>query len=354
MRRQGGEGALPLASNTQITRLHRFDGVLNSTRGAPSPRLRGEGWGEGALATNTLPHSILAQSLLTPRAGLFCVTLLTIALLALPLIWMAVLSLRYIIGIAETAGLALFWRAVIHDPVLLPALGNTILIGLLTAALACFAGAGLASLWQVWLQRGAWRLTLLTALPLLLPGIALGTLHLAAHFFLASWLPGDLGIIAVLAAETLRATPLAALVIAFAWSKAPAGFTETVIEFGLERRRAWTQLLAPFLRPAYPAAFAACFLLAAGDFQLGNALSGDLPLLSPAFLSGLAAQRSPVYMALVVPILALTAALSWLILTRLGARPVLPTALVPQAMMPTSKTTGTDVTITSSPASGAG
>jgi len=263
---------------------------------------------------------------LTLRQPLLWLSIPPLILLAAPLLWMAVLSLRYAVSIAQTAGLPLFLRAVAIDPHLLPAIGFSLIAGLCTAAIACCAGSGLACLWRIWLHRTPPRfgLILLTALPFILPPIAFSTMHLATHLFLATWLPMRLGLVAAVLAESLRALPLAAAFFALAWSRVPAGLAVTVTELGLDPRPAWRQVMAPFLRPVGAAAFAACFLLALGDFQLGNALSGETPLLSPSLLSGIATQRSPLYMALVAPILVLTAALCWSILARLGSRPILP------------------------------
>ncbi|MET1027875.1 MAG: ABC transporter permease subunit [Dongiaceae bacterium] len=277
-----------------------------------------------ALPGETNARAIAAT--LTLRQPVLWLSVPPLILLAAPLLWMAVLSLRYAVSIAQTAGLPLFLRALMIDPHLLPAIGFSLLASLGTAAIACVAGSGLACLWRVWLQArpARYRLVLLTALPFILPSIAFSTMHLAAHLFLTTWLPIRLGLLAVMLAEILRVLPLAAAIFALAWHRVPGDLAVTVAELGLDPRPAWRQVVAPLLRPAGSAAFAACFLLSLGDFQLGNALSGETPLLSPSLLSGIATQRSPLYMALVAPILALTAALCWSILTRLDGRPKQP------------------------------
>jgi ABC-type spermidine/putrescine transport system permease subunit II len=275
--------------------------------------------GDNSPARPTLAFRLALNDPLLPAA------VIALGWLALPLAWMLVLSLRYLFGIAITAGPGLFIQAIIDDPHLLPAIGTGTITALIAALLASFGGAGLAVIWRNLLLRGNlrsrdWAWLLLTALPFLLPGLLLSTLHLIAHLFLAIYLPSGLGIVAVALADGLRAMPLVAVVMLIFWQRLPADLDEITDEFALNRQRLWRQILQPSLHPAWVIAILVAVLLSLGDFQLANALSGDRAMLSPSLLAGIATQRSPIYLALMGPLLALTAWLCRLILTRLDRR----------------------------------
>ncbi len=258
--------------------------------------------------------------------------LLGLGLLAVPLGWMLVLSLRYLYGIAIAAGLRLLLQAMIGDPRLLPALGNSLLTAMFAALLASFAGAGLAVWWRRMLPAIArhpldlgrlrwwqWMLLLLSALPLILPSLVLSTLHLTTHLFLAIYLPSGLGLLAVALADALRATPLIAIVMLFFWRHLPRDLDETASEFSLDPSRLWRQVLQPSLAPAWPIALLVGALMSLGDFQLSNSLSGERVLLGPSLLAGIATLRSPIYFALTGPLLLITAWLCRWVLKRLDA-----------------------------------
>lgn len=266
-----------------------------------------------------LARSLRWQDPLAPLA------LLPVAFLALPLLWMLVLSLRYLAGIAITAGPGLFLQAVIDDPRLLPAVIPTLVAALIAALLAAASGAGLAVIWRRVLAHDrlswrSWMLVLLSAFPFLMPSLLLSTLHLAAHFFLALYLPSGLGILAVALADGLRAMPLAALVMLIYWRRLPADLDEIAAEFALDADRMRRQIIKPVLQPAWAIALLMAALLSISDFQLANALSGDRPMLAPSLLASIATQRSPIYLALIGPLLVLTAWACHLILRRLDRR----------------------------------
>jgi ABC-type spermidine/putrescine transport system permease subunit II len=258
--------------------------------------------------------------------------LLGLGLLILPLAWMLVLSSRYLYGIAIAAGPGLLFHAILGDPRLLPAIGNSLLTAMFACLLAGFAGAGLAAGWRkllpgitarpiavdAWRWR-QWLLLLLSALPLVLPSLVLSTLHLATHLYFASYLPSGLGLLAVALADALRATPLVAVLMLLFWRHLPPDLDESRREFALDRQRLWRQILQPSLAPAWPIALLVAAMLSIGDFQLSNSLSGDRVLLGPSLLAGIATLRSPLYLALIGPLLLLTAWLSRWILTRLDA-----------------------------------
>lgn len=261
--------------------------------------------------------------------------ILCVGFLALPSIWMLALSLGYLYGIVIAAGPLLFVKAIIGDPRLLPAIGTSLVTALLAALVAGPAGAGLAGLWRNLLHTASgddgrapshrhWLILLLTALPLLLPALALSTLHLATHLFLAIYLPSGLGVIAVAMADGLRATPLVAVILLMFWRQLPMDLDEVTSEFALDRPRLKRQIVLATLAPAWPIALLIAFLLSLGDFQLSNALSGDRILLGPSLLAGIATLRSPVYLALIGPLLGLTAWASRVILARLDAAPEAP------------------------------
>lgn len=259
------------------------------------------------------------------RDPLLPVSVIVLLWLALPPACMLVLSLRYLFGIAVTAGPVLFVKAAIDDPHLLPAIGTSLITALIAALLAGFAGAGLAALWRTSLQRDQlrwrdWCWLLLCALPLLLPSLLLSTLHLAAHLFLAIYLPSGLGVLAVALADGLRAMPLVAIVMLIFWQRLPADLDEITRDFALDRQRLRRQILQPSLHPAWGIAILLSVLLSLGDFQLANALSGDRAMLSPSLLAGIATQRSPIYLALMGPLIALTGWLCHLALARLDRR----------------------------------
>jgi len=253
------------------------------------------------------------------------VALLSLAFLALPLLWMLVLSLRYLAGIAITAGPRLFLQAIIDDPRLLPSVTPTLVAALIAALLAAGGGAGLAVIWRRMLAPGrvgwrSWMLLLLTAFPLLLPSLLLSTLHLAAHLFFAIYLQSGLGILAVASAEGLRAMPMAAVVMLIFWHRLPEDLDEITGEFTFDAERMRRQIIKPVLRPAWAIALAMAALLSIGEFQLANVLSGDRLMLSPSLLASIATQRSPIYLALIGPLLVLTAWICHLILRRLDRR----------------------------------
>lgn len=269
------------------------------------------------------------------RDPLMPIALLCLGFLALPYLWMLALSLRYLYGIAMAAGPILFVQAIIGDPRLLPAIGNSLLTAMMAALLASIAGAGLAGLWRNLLLQApggdigrlpgrCWFWLLLSALPVILPALALSTLHLVTHLFLAIYLPSGLGVIAVALADALRTTPIVAVVLLIFWRQLPVDLDETTSEFALDRQRLKRQVVQATLSPAWPIALLVAFLLSLGDFQLTNALSGDRVLLGPSLLAGIATLRSPIYLALIGPLLGLTTWLSRLILARLDAAPDAP------------------------------
>jgi ABC-type spermidine/putrescine transport system permease subunit II len=263
---------------------------------------------------------------------LMSATLLGLVLLLLPTTWMLVLSMRYLYGIAIAAGPGLLLHAILGDPRLLPAIGNSLLTAMFATLLASFAGAGLAACWykllpgiaarpvavDTW-RWGHWLLLLLSALPLILPSLLLSTLHLTTHLYLAIYLPSGLGLLAVALADALRAAPLVAVIMLVFWRHLPAGLDESRREFALDRQRLWRQILQPSLAPAWPIALLVAAMLSIGDFQLSNALSGERVLLGPSLLAGIATLRSPLYLALIGPLLLLTAWLSRVILRRIDA-----------------------------------
>jgi len=274
---------------------------------------------------NTSPRHSTRIFRLALTDPLLPAAIIVLGWLALPLAWMLVLSLRYLFGIAIAAGPGLFIQAIVDDPHLLPAIGTGMITALIAALLASFGGAGLAMIWRNLLLRGNlrcrdWTWLLLTALPFLLPGLLLSTLHLITHLFLAIYLPSGLGIVAVALADGLRAMPLVAIVMLIFWQRLPADLDEITDEFALDRQRLWRQILQPNLHPAWVIAILLAVLLSLGDFPLANALSGDRAMLSPSLLAGIATQRSPIYLALMGPLLALTACICRLILTRLDRR----------------------------------
>jgi ABC-type spermidine/putrescine transport system permease subunit II len=266
------------------------------------------------------------------RDPLMPATLLGLMLLLLPTTWMLVLSMRYLYGIAIAAGPGLLLHAILGDPRLLPAIGNSLLTAMFATLLASFAGAGLAACWykllpgiaarpvavDTW-RWGHWLLLLLSALPLILPSLLLSTLHLTTHLYLAIYLPSGLGLLAVALADALRAAPLVAVIMLVFWRHLPAGLDESRREFALDRQRLWRQILQPSLAPAWPIALLVAAMLSIGDFQLSNALSGERVLLGPSLLAGIATLRSPLYLALIGPLLLLTAWLSRVILRRIDA-----------------------------------
>lgn len=251
--------------------------------------------------------------------------LVALAFLALPLLWMLILSLRYLAGIAITAGPRLFLQAIIDDPHLLPAIIPSLASALIAAFLATLGGAGLAALWRVRLARNAaswrrWTALLLGTLPFIMPSLFLSTAHLAAHLFFATYLPSSLGILAVAMADAIRAMPLAAVILLIHWRRLPADLDETATEFALDADRLRRLVIGPVLRPGWGTALLATVLLSLSDFQLANALSGARPMLDPSLLAGIATQRSPIYLALIGPLLVLTGWACHLILRRLDRR----------------------------------
>ncbi|HWT98081.1 MAG TPA: hypothetical protein VN229_10720 [Terriglobales bacterium] len=262
---------------------------------------------------------------LGPQDPLAMLAILAFAFLALPLVWMLLLSARYLYIIAVTAGPHLFLEAIGDDPRLLPSLIPSLVSALIAALLASSGGVGLAALWRRWLKPAQiswqhWLLMLLSALPFILPSLFLSTTHLTAQLFLATYLPNGLGILAVALGDAVRALPLAALVMLVFWQRLPDDLDETAAEFLLPADRLRRQIIGPSLRSAWAIALAVSALLSLSDFQLANALSGDRPMLAPTLLAGIATQRSPIYLALIGPLLILTAWICHLILRRLDRR----------------------------------
>ncbi|HVI91006.1 MAG TPA: hypothetical protein VM659_22095 [Dongiaceae bacterium] len=262
---------------------------------------------------------------LGPQDPVAILSIFALVFLALPLLWMLVLSLRYLFIIAVTAGPHLFLEAIGDDPRLLPSLIPSLVSALIAALLASSGGIGLAALWRRWLKPEQvawhhWLLVLLGASPFIMPSLFLSTTHLTAQLFLATYLPNGLGILAVALGDAVRAMPLAALVTLIFWQRLPHDLDETAVEFLLPADRLRWLIIAPGLRSAWAIALAISALLSLSDFQLANALSGDRPMLGPSLLAGIATQRSPIYLALIGPLLVLTAWICHLILRRLDRR----------------------------------
>lgn len=262
---------------------------------------------------------------LPPQDPVTILSGLAVAFLALPLAWMLVLSLRYLFIIAVTAGPHLFIEAIGDDPRLLPSLVPSLVSALIAALLASSGGAGLAALWRRWLKPEPiswqrWLLMLLSALPFIMPSLFLSTAHLATQLFLATYLSSGPGILAVACADAIRAMPGAALIMLAFWQRLPRDLDETAAEFLLPADRLRRQIIRPSLQPGWAIALAVVVLLSLSDFQLANALSGERPMLASSLLAGIATQRSPIYLALIGPLLILTAWICHLILRRLDRR----------------------------------
>ena len=152
-------------------------------------------------------------------------------------------------------------------------------------------------------------------LPLVIP--------IAVLVFLGSFIPivGAVitGALAVVVALVYNGW-VAAIVMLVFWQRLPADLDEITRDFALDRQRLKRQILQPGLLPAWGIGFLLAVLLSLGDFPLANALSGERAMLSPSLLTGIATQRSPIYLALVGPLLALTGWLCHLILKRLDRR----------------------------------
>jgi ABC-type Fe3+ transport system permease subunit len=260
-----------------------------------------------------------------PQDPVAILSLLALAFLASPLLWMLVLSLRYLFIIFVTAGPHLFIEAIGDDPHLLPSVVPSLVSALVAALLAGCGGAGLAALWRRLLASQPiawhrWLLVLLSTLPFMMPSLFLSTTHLVAQLFLATYLSSGLGVIAVACADAIRAMPVAALIMLAFWRRLPRDLDETTAEFLLPTDRLRRQIIRPGLQPGWAIALAVAGMLSLSDFQLANALSGERPMLASTLLAGIATQRSPIYLALIGPLLILTGWACHLILRRLDRR----------------------------------
>lgn len=253
---------------------------------------------------------------------LLFLTISMISFLLLPVAAILGLGLYYSLGIALVADLSQVTAALGRETDIAPALIQTPLVAVTVAALASLWGFGLSLLWRNWSSNGRWLSIFLTALPFILPRFGLGALFLLAGLQLAQWGGDALGLGLVALTQAAIATPMMAAILSLGWRRTQPSWRRAALEAGADDMVIFRRLDWPILRPYFILGGGLSFVLSMGDFYLGNALSGDAPLLPGVLFSGVARNASPLYHALAAAMLLLDFCFVAVVYRRL--RPIMP------------------------------
>jgi spermidine/putrescine transport system permease protein len=244
-----------------------------------------------------------ARSWLVVYLGLY------IAFLYLPMLLIPLFSFNASIQAAfPLQGFTLDWyRALWTDQRLVEALGNTLVVGLTSAALATLIGTTVAYADVGRPNRFSAFISALTRLPILIPGIIIGI----ALLILADLVGLGPSRFAIVLGHTLLAVPATVVVMRTSFAALPKGLAEAAMDLGAREWATFWRIMLPLSVPALVASFMLAFLTSFDEFIVAFFLAGtDLTL--PLFIWGqLRFPRSlPSVMALGSLILAVSVALA--------------------------------------------
>lgn len=175
-----------------------------------------------------------------------------------------------------------------HDQRLLQGLGNSLMTGLIVAALSVFVGTTNAFLFERRDFPGKGLLSILMVIPLVIPGVIIGISILVLASNVANGLEDMLnrdiavlrpGLFLVVMGQFSFLTTIATLVISARLRKFDIALEEAALNLGAGRVRVLLTVTLPYLRPALIAAFLVAFLVSFENFNTTLILVGsDSPL----------------------------------------------------------------------------
>lgn len=195
---------------------------------------------------------------------------IAIAALFLPLIVLLVSSLRET-SADGTSQLTFRWyQDAISDPVLLPALGRSLIVALFSSVCATALGTLGALTLNRWKTRGYQVLAAMSALSLALPELVLA-LSLLSWFALIG-LPLSLSTVVI--GHITLSLPFASLVIAARMKVLSPKIDDAARDLGASEWQVFSKINLPLLKPALMTSFLLCFLLSFDDFLVAFFTTG--------------------------------------------------------------------------------
>ncbi len=175
-----------------------------------------------------------------------------------------------------------------HDRRLLQGLTNSLLVGVIVAALSVFVGTTNAFLFERRNFPGKAVLSVLMVIPLVIPGVILGISILVLASSVANPLEDALnrdlpllrpGLFLVVLGQFSFLTTITTLVISARLRKFDIALEEAALNLGASRARVLATVTLPYLRPALIAAYLVAFLMSFENFNTTLMLVGsDSPL----------------------------------------------------------------------------
>ncbi len=204
-----------------------------------------------------------------PPAWVLLVFWFAIAALFLPLIVLIISSLLETSG-GDTRFTFRWYEEAISDPVLLPALGRSLVVAFFSAAFATALGTlGALALYR-WKTRGYQILALMAALSLALPELVLA-LSLLSWFALIG-LPLSLSTVVI--GHITLSLPFSSLVIAARMKALSPRLDDAGRDLGASEWQVFSKINLPLLKPALMTSFLLCFLLSFDDFLVAFFTTG--------------------------------------------------------------------------------
>lgn len=198
------------------------------------------------------------------RAGLYALNGFTVGLLLIPLATSLLVSLTPSEFIAlPTGGVSLRWyREFFGDDRWVAALGNSLLVALLTMGISFPVGLLAALSFARYRLRGHGTLSALILLPLFVPSVVLGMGSLAFHRAIGLWgTPASLAI-----AHSLWAAPLVFLVLRASLAGVDRSLEEAAATQGAGAARVIWHVTLPLVAPGVLVALLFAFIISVNEF----------------------------------------------------------------------------------------
>ncbi|MCB8881302.1 ABC transporter permease subunit [Acidisoma cellulosilytica] len=236
-----------------------------------------------------------------------------------PLAWLALLSFstRPLSGIPYPLSLTNY-AALVHTPgwtgPFLISLGIALLVGLITAVIACFVGRAIPR------SPRAGTIVLIALLPLFIPGVSLGA---ALFIFLRVLLGLNLGYWSIMLGHVIWSFPFALIIVLVLTTRFDHRLLEAASDLGAGPWRRFWDIEFPLLRPAIIGAGLFGFLLSFNEVQRSIFLRGTattMPIWNWTMASSQQSQipiifsLATVILAVVLPLLCLV---FWFIFVRI-------------------------------------
>lgn len=179
-------------------------------------------------------------------------------------------------------GFSLKWYALLFagSPKIWSALGNSMLIGILSSATSTLIGT--LGAWAVWHRSLKWRKFLLSLsyMPLMLPDLIIG-ISLLTLFVMLSF---PLGLETIFIAHTTMNIPFSMLLILSVLEESDLSILEAAKDLGANEFQTWTKILLPIIAPGLTASFFLTLMLSLDDFAITFFVSGSGSTTLPMFV----------------------------------------------------------------------